>query len=184
MGMAKNRAKQANLRAKKAKERSSDRAGERVRKESLFKKKKATSLAHFITNPETGYEFWLHHGANFLLSSYEEGLWSPTFPEVYVGKAISRTELFRRVMAAHFDDATNLLSPAGTRTIIWTSLKPKEMFALVVRARSFAWAKKGDPLTPGQPEVWYFLHEVMGKFSEELDSKKKTTSGSLSLIHI
>lgn len=179
--MSKNRAKQANTRAKKAKERTRDRQIERAREAVTFKKKKNTSLAHFTSNPLTGYEFWFHHGANFLMSSYEEGLWSPVFPEVYAGKLVARTEFFKRVMDSHFDAKTNQLTPEGTKTILWTSLKPKEMFALVVRARQYAWAAKRDPMAPGSPEVWHFLHEVMGKFTEKLDSEKKTNAGSFTI---
>jgi len=179
--MSKNRTKQANNRAKKAKERTRDRQIERAREAVTFKQKKATSLTHFISNPSTGYEFWLHHGCNFLLSSYEEGLWSPTFPEVYAGKVITRTEFFKRIMASHFNAGTNQLSPAGTKAILWSSLKPKEMFALVVRARQYAWAAKKEPTAQAQPAVWHFLHEVMEKFTEKLDSEKKTDSGSFTI---
>jgi hypothetical protein len=179
--MTKNKAQKANARAKKALARTKDRQIERAREAVQFKAKKNTSLVHFTTSPKTGYEYWLLHGSNYLMSSYESGLWSPMFPEVYVGKTLTRNELFKRVLEAHLNPETNQLSPAGTKVILWCSLKPKEMFALVVRARTLAWAKKGDPLAQAQPEVWHFLHTVMDEFSRSLDKNGNTEGGRFRL---
>jgi len=179
--MSKNKAQKANVRAKKANVRAKDRQIERAREAAQFKTKRNTSLVHFTTNEKTGYEFWLLHGTNYLMSSYEEGLWSPVFPEVYAGKAVTRTELFKRVLDRHLNTETNQLSPVGTKVILWCSLKPKEMFALVVRARTLAWAKKGEPLAQAQPEIWNFLHTVMDEFTKSLDGAGKTEDGKFKL---
>lgn len=179
--MAKNKAQKANARAKKASAKAKDRQIERAREAAKFREKKTTSLAHFVANTQTGYEFWMLHGTNFLLSSYEDGLWSPMFPEVYAGKTVSRTELFKRVLNAHLDPKTNQLSPAGTKTIVWCSLKPKEMFALVYRARKLAWASGGEPMAQGQPQVWHFLHTVMGEFTKSLNDSGTTQEGKIVL---
>jgi hypothetical protein len=179
--MTKNKAQKANTRAKKARAKLKDRQVTRAREAAKFREKRWSSFAQFTKNPETGYEFWLLHGANFLLSSYDEGLWNPVFPEAYEGKTVTRTELFKRVIEAHLNTTTNQLSPAGTKTILWCSLKPKEMFALVVRARQFAWAKKGNPITQAQPEVWHFFHTVMEEFAKRLDGTGKTKEGKFTL---
>jgi hypothetical protein len=176
--MSKNRAKAANVRAKKAKERSKDRAIERARKAVVFKAKKATSLAHFVSDP-SGYEFWYLHGPNFILSSYGEGVWSPLFPEIYNGKAVSRSEVFKRVMDKHYDNEKEELSDSGTKALLWCSLKPGEMFRLVSRARVYAWAKKNDPKAPASPAVWEFLDKVMGAFANVIESKSITQGGRL-----
>jgi len=176
----KNQSKKAGIRAKKAGEKAKARQTEKIRKATLFKKKLATSLENFSSNlGPGGYEYWLLHGMNFILSSYEEGIWQPIFPEVYEGKAITRTDLFARIMDKQFDGKD--LTPAGSKAVIWASLKPKEMFALVTRARQFSWAVQKDPLSPGAPEVWGFIHEVMNKFVEKLDDDQKTSDGKINL---
>lgn len=179
--MPKNRAKQANNRAKKAKERSRDRQMERARKAVEFKAKKDTSLAHFIESPTTGYEFWFLHGTNFILSSIETGVWDPIFPEIYKGKPVSRTEVFKRVMDKHFDSEKGELSDLGTKAILWSSLKPKEMFALVVRARMYAWAHKSDPKQEASPWVWSFLDKVMTAFIGSLNSNSLSPDGKFQI---
>jgi hypothetical protein len=179
--MSKNKAQKAGTRAKKASARSKDRQIEKAREATKFREKKKHSLEHFTLNPQTGYEFWLIHGSNFLLSSYEQGVWSPAFPEIYEGKTVTRTALFKRVLEAHLDATTNQLSPSGTRTILWCSLKPREMFALVNRAKKFVWAAKGDPVAQGNPEVWHFLYTVMGEFLKGLDASGKTKDGKFLL---
>lgn len=179
--MSKNKAKKADTRAKKAHARAKDRQIEKAREAARFREKSASSLAHFTSNPQTGYEFWLLHGLNFLLSSYEEGVWSPAFPEVYTGKAVARTVLFRRVLDRCLDPKTNSLTPSGTKSIVWTSLKPKEMFALVFRAKRLAGSMGGNSMSPAQPQVWKFLHEVMEEFTRTLDASGKTDEGSITL---
>ncbi len=179
--MTKNKAQRANNRAKNAKLRTKDRQLEKAREATKFKAKQANSLDHFATRQDIGYEFWLLHGVNYLLSSYEEGVWSPLFPEAYLGKPVTRAELFKRVLAQHLNKVTNQLSPEGMRSVLWSSLKPAEMFSLVNRAKKYAREHDGDPLAQSQPEVWHFLHTVMEEFSKGLDAKGKTVNGKLSL---
>lgn len=183
--MTKNREKKGNTRAKKSKEKEKDRQLVRAREAVKFKVKRVTAFSKFAASPEigtgTGYEFWLLHGMNFLLSSYIDGLWTPMFPEIYQGKTVPRTDVFKRLLKTHLDTTTNLLSPLGTKAILWASLKPPEMHALVLRARRLASDQKKNPMTEGQPDVWNFLHEVMGKFSSHLDEQKKTQGGSFQL---
>lgn len=177
--MSKNRSKQDSRRAQKSKARSASREKVRIKEAAFLRKKSAHSLVTFQTNPQTGYEYWFAHGANFLLSSYSEGLWTPLYPEVYEGKTLTRSEFFRRLIDRHYDSTSRKLSPEGTRTVIWCSLKPKEMFALVGRARGFSWKADLDPRTPANPQVWSFLDSVMKEFSARLDEAEKTDSGSI-----
>lgn len=178
--MTKNKAKAANNRAKKAKERTKDRQLQRAREAAVFKAKRETSLVSFVENPQTGYEFWYLHGLNYILSSYETGLWEPLFPEVYAGKLLSRAEVFKRIMAKHFDDKERELSDAGTKAILWSSLKPKEMFSLVVRIRKAGWDADEDPKAPMAPHVWEFMHNVMNAFLQTVN-KKSLKDGKLSI---
>jgi len=164
-------------RAKKLKVREQKKSRDVVR----FKQKQAHSLEHFRSSLTEGYEFWLLHGSNFLVSSYDEGLWDPLFPEVYEGRAVSRTDLFRRLFKTHLDPTTNHLTPAGTKTVAWCSLKPDQMYALVYRARAVARKDGGNPFEPGQPEVWDFLNSVMANFVEKMDAIGRTEEGKFRL---
>lgn len=179
--MTKNRTKQAANRAKKAKKRESERLLAQAREAASFKARNAASFAAFQKNPEIGYEFWFHHGLNFLASSYEEGVWDPLFPEIYQGKTVTRTEVFRRLMDRHFHPSDQKLSPSGTRAVLWASLKPKEMFTLVHRGKKLSWAKDIDPCTPAGPEIWNFLHEAMSYLVVHLEEREKTTEGRLQI---
>jgi hypothetical protein len=179
--VAKNKAKKANLRAQRANARSKDRAIARARDAAQFKTKKKDSFDHFVSNPVAGYEFWMLHGTNFLLSSFDSGLWSPIFPEAYAGKSVTRTEFFKRVLEKHMNQTTNQLSPDGTKAVLWASMKPKEMWDMVYRARKLAFSRGGDPVEQAQPDIWHFLHTVMGEFIRHLDAQKKTEEGRFSL---
>jgi hypothetical protein len=72
-----------------------------------------------------GYQFWLAHGANYLNSSYDEGVWRPLF-DVYEGEVFSRERLMSTVQVMLSD--TPVL---GGLLMAWCAMQPEK--ALHVR---------------------------------------------------
>jgi hypothetical protein len=150
----------------------------------LIKKKRADSLAHFVTDE---YEFWLVHGLNFLSSDYNQGLWEPLFPEAYQEGfiALDRTTITRRFMSRYLDTTTNKLSVVGTKCLAWLALKPDEMFELMYRLRKAQPPSDVTPAMasrrPANPSVWAGVHEAMNLVSAGLDAKGQTKGGQFTL---
>lgn len=176
--MSKDRGKKTRERAKQLK----SLAVKKAHKAVQLKKKHAASLATFKSDPTLGYEFWLVHGANFLLSPYKEGVWSPVYPEIYAGKAVSRSDLYRRLLDRHLDAKTNRLSNTGTRALVWLAMKPDQMFKIVYRARALARKNGKDPHAPGQADVWDLLYTLIeDHFLAYLNANGNTVDGQFTL---
>lgn len=115
------------------------------------------TLAAFESNQSgVGYDFWRAHGVNYLASDYEEGLWSPLFPEIYQGSVIRSDILFRRILS-HLLDDTGRLTEKGLKCILWVSFKPEELHKMVYRVQRYANIHKGESRQPSDPHVWTFM---------------------------
>lgn len=177
-------AKRSQNRALKAKRREKNLATLAAAREAadrLKKKVRADSLVRFVTEE---YEFWLLHGMNFLSSDYEEGIWSPLFPEAYEEGFVplDRTTTTKRLMEHYLDPETNRLSKTGTKCLAWAALKPSEMFDFVFRIRRSQTHEKKDKSwvesrKPANPSVWVAVHEAMNLVSAGLDAKGNTKDG-------
>ena len=44
------------------------------------------------------YLFWLAHGVNYILSDFDNGIWSPLFESVYEGKTLTADNISKTVM--------------------------------------------------------------------------------------
>jgi hypothetical protein len=143
------------------------------------------SLENFVSSE---YEFWLLHGMNFIASNYEEGVWSPLFPEAYSPgfAALDRTTITKRLMGSYLDPESNRLSEKGTRCLAWVALKPKEMWELVFRIRrsqtheiqDASWVESRKP---ANPSVWALVQEAMNLIASGLEAKKLTVGGRFRL---
>lgn len=98
--------------------------------------------------------FWKAHGANYLYSPYEEGIWRPLF-KIYDRSLISEERLMTRISRLTEDHARNLVVAA------WAQQPAKYLHRVYSEARN-AVAGSRDPekalKAPHQTEVWKVFH--------------------------
>lgn len=82
------------------------------------------------------YTFWLAHGANYLASPYEEGVWRPLF-DLYeeVPKHYSSTEIAATVRALFRVPDTEDIQPDGLPVVVWCQSSPEVAFSFYFMAR-------------------------------------------------
>ena len=88
-----------------------------------------TYAAFTANDRDIGYEFWLHHGFNYLSGN--------AFPDLYKGGRIYRSALFAYVMANCLGKDGNL-SPPGRKCLMWISAYPEELFRASLYIKAFA----------------------------------------------
>lgn len=172
---------------KRAKERETDHVNLTAARDAaarLTRKTRTDSFARFAEE----YEFWLLHGMNFLSSSYNDGLWTPLFPEAYAATfvALDRTVIMRRLLTSYLNPETNRLSPTGTRCLAWLGLKPVDMFDFVFRLRRNQTHDKADggvieSRKPANPSIWAGIHEALNLVSAGLEAQGRTQGGEFTV---
>jgi hypothetical protein len=73
------------------------------RRANLAKQPKTKPLSNLGTDQLSDEEwvFWLAHGVNYILSDYDQGVWSPLFEGIYEGKTMTPEEIAGEVMGQY-----------------------------------------------------------------------------------
>lgn len=114
------------------------------------------------------YVFWLCHGANFIASSEEDGIWTPLFEGIYGGK-VPEPEKVAQVVMNHYAEQIESEDPLGgvPRSVLAWTLSAKN----VVRIYKFEAERRlretntecdavGLARQPHNPVVWGMMAEI------------------------
>lgn len=148
---------------------------ERRRKARLAKRrthKAQKSASDLISNldplPLDEYHFWLCHGANYLNSDWDEGLWEPLYPSIYGGVVPDQHTAIHQAMSG-YDMTDPDIPPSIAVAVAWLFTSAKQMRVFRDTARNAAlveWPNK-DPdqeiRRPHNPVVWAMMQEVKVK---------------------
>lgn len=82
------------------------------------------------------YTFWLAHGANYLASPYEEGVWKPLF-DLYgkVRKHYSSQEIAATIMTLFRASNPEEMMPEGIPVAAWVQQTPETVYGFYLMAR-------------------------------------------------
>ena len=113
--------------------------------------------------PQETQMFWVSHGVNYLLSDYNEGTWTPLFPEIYEGDMPTSDVLAQRVIDRFKDN--DKLTPNEKATLAWSCQDPRVIRQFTEKVhRSLRKAKVEDPetvaLSPHNSLVWELFNEL------------------------
>ncbi len=113
--------------------------------------------------PEADRTFWMAHGVNFLTSNYDEGEWTPLFPELYEPDSTLDVDLLSVRLAKLAEDEDNLT--ATQQAVLGYALHdPQTHYVFKLQAEKLLKAA-GDETpeatarVPHQPLVWQMFHD-------------------------
>jgi len=113
--------------------------------------------------PEADHLFWVCHGVNYLMSNYEEGLWTPLFPMLYEGNVPLIGDVTNAVLHGDADKHT-LAWTIHDRRIIWVYVQEA-----VRRLTAAGYSEDVDQVAkrPHQPLVWEMFHQMRQKWEQQ-----------------
>jgi len=89
---------------------------EAKRRQGGYQPSQVPNLDQLLPEPE--YVYWLAHGANYLASDYQEGNWTPLFPELYTGRLYQPEELLNKTLA-HYEANGEPRKGVQKRVLAW-----------------------------------------------------------------
>ena len=116
----------------------------------MMKKRKWRTRANIFV--ESGdYIFWKAHGCNYLLSNYEQGIWTPIFPEIYENKVINEEDkMAERVGKKYWEGGS--VSQEAIPALMWLIFTPSQLWKMVRQV------KRGIPVShlrkPHNVKIW------------------------------
>ena len=111
--------------------------------------------------------WWVANGLNYLASDYDEGIWSPVFPEIYDDDFEITVELIKNYLNQHFNAEDNTWTTEGRRAIGIVMSPVQAVYTLAQKCISEARAAEVDPTTPKCEPVW----KVFNIMKQEMDSQ-------------
>lgn len=111
--------------------------------------------------------WWVANGLNYLASDYDEGIWSPVFPEIYDDDFEITVELIKDYLNQHFNAEDNTWTTEGRRAIGIVMSPVQAVYTLAQKCISEARAAEVDPTTPKCEPVW----KVFNIMKQEMDSQ-------------
>ncbi len=112
--------------------------------------------------PEADRAYWLAHGVNFLTSNYDEGEWTPLFPEIYEGEMLDEETLSGRLVTLAEDEDN--MTAAQRAVLGYAFQNPMSHYVFKRRAEGLI-TEAGDEdaeataRLPHQPLVWQMFHD-------------------------
>ena len=186
--MSKNKKAMEQRRAKKAQRRRKDRPlrmverqnkriREAMRKAKVFQA--ASLLKDGVSVPDITdeeYVFWLCHGANFLASNEDEGLWEPIFEGIYEGGQPDEETVAQKVMARYSDAIASDDALVGVphAVIAWTITEKPQVRIYKYEAERRLQEKDPDcnaeelARQPHNPVVWGLMSEIKQRSLEAI----------------
>ena len=126
-------------------------------------------LAQMILNFEDSYEYmyWVVHGLNMLASDYNEGTWTPVFPELYDDGVQISEDAVGAYLVKHYDKDNNAWTTEGRRAVGWANSTVTNIYA--VQQKCVAEAEKNgvDPKSPACGPVW----RIFGIMRDEIEKR-------------
>lgn len=116
---------------------------------------------------DSHHAWWLLHGANCILSDYQQGLWAPIFEGIYSDDAVlpDFDSAFDRVMGLFWGQDSGWVG-SGQAAAAWLIQKPESLYLYYLSAlRQLGEDFPGqDPEVlirkPHNPTVWKILHLI------------------------
>lgn len=136
----------------------------KARRKDVLDLMQDSSLVPDITEDE--YVFWLCHGANFLVSDQENGVWDPLFDDIYEDKLPTAENVAQRVINRFGMGEEGSPSPEALAVLAWT-VSDKSAIR-VYRYEALNRMSKKDPLCdaekavkrPANSVVWDLMNQV------------------------
>lgn len=132
-------------------------------------KRLAKMIVEFEDSPD--YLFWVGHGINMLASNYEEGEWTPVFPELYEENFELTDAAVGKYLTKHFNKENKTWTAEGRRAVGWASSPITNVYAVYQKCVAEAEKNNVDPKTPACGPVW----RVFGIMREEIDKRMGDT---------
>ena len=126
-------------------------------------------LAQMILNFEESYDylFWIAHGLNMLASDYNEGQWTPVFPELYEdGFEITEDQLSKYIVG-EYDKDSNTWTEEGRAAVGWANSTVMNVYSVQQKCIAEAEKNNVDPKTPACGPVW----RVFGIMRDEIQKR-------------
>ena len=162
----------ATARRRKAMISPQQRAQARVEAAALIAKRAADAF------DETQHLFWMCHGVNFLVSDYENGMWTPLFEGIYEGRFPSPAEVGRTIMT-HFGPDAETWPPQGMQAMAWT-MQPKAtvyIYYQVALKKAVETRVEGSPdeavRKPANTYAWDTFNLLRTELAKRQDGRKQ-----------
>jgi hypothetical protein len=196
--MSKDRKQQEKRRQKKIAKQKANR-GDRV---AAFKAEQAQRAAHrkkivdwrgllkgAVSVPplsDEDYTFWLCHGANYLASDSEQGIWAPLFEDIYQGRLPPPESIAQRVLHAYQAqlEAEGKFGGIPRAVLAWTVTDRQVVSVYKHEAvRRLAAKNPGGDVealarSPHNPVVWGMMDQVKARSlaaGDKLDAEQEVT---------
>jgi len=120
---------------------------------------------------EEEYLFWLCHGANFLASDSEQGIWSPIFEGIYEGNMPEPESIASKVMDTYQAELEGEGTFGGVpRAVLAWTVTDRNVIT-IYRHEAIRRLKEKDPecdaealaRTPYNPTVWAMMDKVKAR---------------------
>ena len=125
----------------------------------------AQMILSFEQSPQ--YMFWIAHGLNMLASDYDEGTWTPPFPEIYDEGFEIDEDRISAYLIRHYDKENNTWTSEGRQAVGWANSTVSNIYAVQQKCVAEAIKNGLDPEAPACPPVW----RVFSIMSEQIHKK-------------
>ena len=117
------------------------------------------------------YLFWLSHGANFLASDSEKGIWSPIFEGIYEGNMPEPESIAHKVMDTYHEELEGEGSFGGVPRAVLAWTVTDRNIITIYKHEALRRRKEKDPecdaealaRTPYNPTVWAMMDKVKAR---------------------
>ncbi len=127
-------------------------------------------LAKLIVDFEDSYEyvFWIAHGLNCLASDYNEGTWTPVFPDLYDDGVEITEERIGNYLKKHYTEKGNTWTEEGRRGVGWAGSPATNVYAIQQKCIAEAEKNGVDPKKPACGPVWRVFGIMRDKIGEKM----------------
>ncbi len=115
--------------------------------------------------------WWVANAINYLASDYDEGIWSPVFPEIYEEQHEITIDKIKGYLKEHFNEEDNTWTVEGRRAVGIVMSPVRAVFAFAQKCAEDAIAAKLDPKSPKCDPVWKIFHEVKNELDTRMGDK-------------
>lgn len=118
------------------------------------------AIQSFVDNGDAVW--WVANGINYFQSDYDEGIWSPVFPEIYEEDHTLTPDTLKGWLTQHFNEEDKTWTDEGRHAAGLVMSPPTVIFVFAQRCIDAALQAEGDfnPRSPACEPVWQVFHEM------------------------
>lgn len=122
--------------------------------------------------------WWVANAINYLASDYDEGIWSPVFPEIYEAEHEITIEKIKTYLGEHFNAEDNTWTIEGRRAVGMVMSPVEAVFAFAQKCVVDAQAEELDPKAPKCDPVWKIFNIVKQELDSRMGDKHLSSTGT------